>query len=261
MQIFNSMTRKKEEFIPLEEGKVKIYACGPTVYNFFHIGNARPFITFDVLRRQLEREGYEVTFVQNFTDIDDKMIRRANEEGTTVQELGERFIKEYFIDAAALGVRRATVHPKATEHIREIIDLVSRLIESGHAYATPAGDVYYRVSAFPGYGKLSGQSAVIIASADGLCQLVQNGGEGRLRFENGNHMPEGAASFHKLKQLGRHPIQAQDKKIGVLLRKRAVLQADGIEQQSISPGIKSNHVQTPAPWNSGVKSAAIRCLF
>ena len=158
MQIYNSMTRRKEEFKPIHEGKVSIYACGPTVYNFFHIGNARPFITFDVLRRQLEREGYEVTFVQNFTDIDDKMIRRANEEGITVKELGERYIKEYFIDAAALGVRKATVHPKATEHIGDIINLISRLIDNGHAYATPAGDVYYRVSAFPGYGKLSGQS-------------------------------------------------------------------------------------------------------
>ena len=157
MQIYNSMTRRKEEFIPIHEGKVSIYACGPTVYNYFHIGNARPFITFDVLRRQLEREGYEVTFVQNFTDIDDKMIRRANEEGITVKDLGERYIKEYFIDAAALGIRKATVHPKATEHIGDIIKLISRLIENGHAYSTPAGDVYYRVSAFPGYGKLSGQ--------------------------------------------------------------------------------------------------------
>ena len=158
MQIYNSMTRKKEEFKPLHEGKVGIYACGPTVYNYFHIGNARPFITFDVLRRQLEREGYDVTFVQNFTDIDDKMIRRANEEGITVKELADRFIHEYFVDAQALGIRPATVHPKATEHIQEIIALISRLIENGHAYATPAGDVYYRVSAFPGYGKLSGQS-------------------------------------------------------------------------------------------------------
>ena len=158
MQIYNSMTRKKETLVPIHEGKVGIYACGPTVYNYFHIGNARPFITFDVLRRQLEREGYEVTFVQNFTDIDDKMIRRANEEGITVKELGERFIGEYFTDAKALGIRPATVHPKATEHIGEIIHLIERLIEKGRAYATPNGDVYYRVSAFPGYGKLSGQS-------------------------------------------------------------------------------------------------------
>ncbi|MBR5961290.1 MAG: cysteine--tRNA ligase [Clostridia bacterium] len=159
MQIYNSMTRKKETFKPIHEGKVGIYACGPTVYNYFHIGNARPFITFDVLRRQLEREGYEVTFVQNFTDIDDKMIRRANEEGITVKELADRFISEYFKDAKALGIRPATVHPKATEHIPEIISLISKLIENGHAYAAPSGDVYYRVSAFPGYGKLSGQNA------------------------------------------------------------------------------------------------------
>jgi len=158
MYIYNSLTRKKELFQPLQEGKVGIYACGPTVYNYFHIGNARPFITFDVLRRQLEREGYQVTFVQNFTDIDDKMIRRANEEGITVKELGERFIAEYYKDAGALGIRPATVHPKATEHIPEIISLITRLIENGHAYATPGGDVYYRVSAFPGYGKLSGQN-------------------------------------------------------------------------------------------------------
>ena len=158
MWIYNSEKRKKEEFVPLHEGKVGIYACGPTVYNYFHIGNARPFITFDVLRRQMEREGYEVTFVQNFTDIDDKMIRRANEEGITVKELGERFIAEYYKDAKALGIRPATVHPKATEHIQEIIDLVQKLIDNGHAYAVPSGDVYYRVSAFPGYGKLSGQS-------------------------------------------------------------------------------------------------------
>ena len=159
MQIYNSMTRKKEPFQPIHEGKVGIYACGPTVYNYFHIGNARPFITFDVLRRQLEREGYEVTFVQNFTDIDDKMIRRANEEGITVKELADRFINEYYTDAKALGIRPATVHPKATEHIPEIIALISKLIENGHAYAAPSGDVYYRVSAFPGYGKLSGQNA------------------------------------------------------------------------------------------------------
>ena len=158
MQIYNSLTRKKEEFVPLHEGKVNIYACGPTVYDYFHIGNARPFITFDVLRRQLEREGYDVNFVQNFTDIDDKMIRRANEEGITVRELGDRFIQEYFVDAAALGIRPATVHPKATEHISDIIALIEKLIEKGHAYAVPGGDVYYRVSSFPGYGKLSGQT-------------------------------------------------------------------------------------------------------
>ena len=157
MKIYNTMTRQKEELVPLEPGVVKIYACGPTVYNFIHIGNARPFITFDVLRRYLEHKGYDVTFVQNFTDIDDKMIKRANEEGITVKELGERFIKEYFVDAKALGIRPATVHPKATEHIPEIIALIQRLVDNGHAYAVN-GDVYYRVSSFLGYGKLSGQS-------------------------------------------------------------------------------------------------------
>ena len=157
MKIYNSLTRRQEEFKPIQEGKAGIYACGPTVYNYFHIGNARPFITFDVLRRQLEREGYDVTFVQNFTDIDDKMIRRANEEGITVRELADRFIAEYYTDARALGIRPATVHPKATDHIQEIIQLITKLIDNGHAYAVPSGDVYYRVSAFPGYGKLSGQ--------------------------------------------------------------------------------------------------------
>lgn len=158
MRIYNSLTRRKEEFKPVHEGKVGMYACGPTVYSYIHIGNARPVITFDILRRQLEREGYDVTFVQNFTDIDDKMIRRANEEGITVKELGERFIAEYFTDATALGCHPATIHPKATEHMQEIITLVQKLVDNGHAYAEPSGDVYYRVSAFPGYGKLSGQN-------------------------------------------------------------------------------------------------------
>ena len=158
MYIYNTMTRKKELFVPLQEGKVSMYTCGPTVYNFFHIGNARPFIVFDTLRRYLEYRGYQVTFVQNFTDIDDKMIRRANEEGITVKELGDRFIKEYYADADALGVKRATVNPRATEHIQDIIDLVQTLIDKGHAYPTPNGDVYFSVRSWPGYGKLSGQN-------------------------------------------------------------------------------------------------------
>ena len=158
MQIYNTMTRKKEELVPLVPGQISMYACGPTVYNYFHIGNARPFIVFDTMRRYLEYRGYKVRFVQNFTDIDDKMIRRANEEGTTVKALGERFIKEYYHDADALGVQRATVNPRATEHIGEIIRLVETLIEKGHAYATPDGDVYFSVRSFPGYGKLSGQN-------------------------------------------------------------------------------------------------------
>ncbi len=157
MQIYNSMTRKKETFKPIHEGKVGIYACGPTVYNFFHIGNARPFIVFDVLRRYLEYRGYEVTFVQNFTDIDDKMIRRANEEGVTVKDVAEKYIAEYFVDAKALGIRPATVHPRATEHIPQIIALIERLMDKGLAYAVN-GDVYYRVRAFPSYGCLCGQN-------------------------------------------------------------------------------------------------------
>ncbi|HPJ02622.1 MAG TPA: cysteine--tRNA ligase [Candidatus Limiplasma sp.] len=156
MRIYNSKTRTKEEFVPLQEGKVGIYACGPTVYDYFHIGNARPFILFDVLRRYFESIGYEVTFVQNFTDIDDRMITRANEEGITVKELAERNIKEYFIDAKGLGIRPATVHPRATEHIPQIIGIIEKLIQKGLAYAQD-GNVYYRVHAFQNYGCLCGQ--------------------------------------------------------------------------------------------------------
>ena len=157
MKIYNSQTRRKEEFVPIEPGKVRIYSCGPTVYNYFHVGNARPFIMFDLLRRYLEYRGYEVKFVQNFTDIDDKMIKRANEEGTTVEELGDRFIAEYFKDADALGIHRATVHPRATRHIGDIIGLIKRLEKNGLAYNVN-GDVYFDTEAFPGYGKLSGQN-------------------------------------------------------------------------------------------------------
>ncbi len=157
MQIYNSQSRKKEEFVPLTPGKVTIYSCGPTVYNYFHVGNARPFITFDVLRRYFEHRGYQVTFVQNFTDIDDKMIKRANEEGITVKELGDRFIAEYYKDASALGIRPATVHPRATEHIGQIIALVKKLLEKGYAYEVN-GDVYFDVKKDPSYGKLSGQN-------------------------------------------------------------------------------------------------------
>ena len=158
MQIYNTQSRKKEEFVPIEPGKVTIYACGPTVYNYIHIGNARPAVVFDTLRRYFEHKGYKVTFVQNFTDIDDKMIRRANEEGTTVKALGERFIKEYYTDADALGIERATVNPKATEHIPEIIELIRKLEAKGLAYACDNGDVYYNMQAFASYGKLCGQN-------------------------------------------------------------------------------------------------------
>lgn len=156
MKLFNTMTREKQEFIPIKDGEVKMYSCGPTVYDYFHIGNARPFIIFDTLRRYLEYLGYKVTFVQNFTDIDDKMINRANKEGITVKELGERFIAEYFKDADALGIKRADVHPRATENIDAIIDIVKKLEEKGYAYNVN-GNVYFRTKKFDGYGKLSHQ--------------------------------------------------------------------------------------------------------
>lgn len=156
MKIFNTLTRKKEEFVPLEPGKVKMYSCGPTVYNYFHIGNARPFIVFDVLRRYLEYRGYEVTFVQNFTDIDDKMIKNANEQGITVKELADKFIAEYFKDAKGLGIKEATVHPKATENMDAIIRTVQTLVDKGFAYES-GGDVYFETKKFSEYGKLSKQ--------------------------------------------------------------------------------------------------------
>ena len=156
MKIYNSMTREKQEFVPITPGEVKMYSCGPTVYDYFHIGNARPFIVFDTMRRYLEYKGYKVTFVQNFTDIDDKMINRANKEGITVKELGERFIAEYFKDADSLGIRRADIHPKATENIDAIIDVVKALEEKGYAYNVN-GNVYFRTKKFDGYGKLSHQ--------------------------------------------------------------------------------------------------------
>ena len=157
LKLYNTLTRYKEEFKTNEPGKVKMYACGPTVYNYFHLGNARPFVTFDTLRRYLEFKGYEVTFVQNFTDIDDKMINRAREMGISVDELAERFIAAYREDADALGVRRPTHSPRATHHIEDIIVLVTSLVEKGHAYVID-GDVYFDVKSFPAYGKLSGQS-------------------------------------------------------------------------------------------------------
>ncbi|MBE7019282.1 MAG: cysteine--tRNA ligase [Ruminococcaceae bacterium] len=156
MKIFNTLTMQKEEFKPLEENKVKIYACGPTVYNYFHLGNARPFIIFDTLRRYFEYRGYDVKFVQNFTDIDDKMIKRANEEGITVRELADRFIKEYYTDAKGLGVKEADVHPRATDVIPQIIKMCETLIEKGYAYEVN-GDVYFETKKFKNYGKLSHQ--------------------------------------------------------------------------------------------------------
>ena len=156
MKIYNTLTRKKEEFVPIEEGKVKMYVCGPTVYNYFHIGNARPFVVFDTLRKYLEYRGYKVKFVQNFTDVDDKIIKRAKEEGVTAPEISEKYIEEYYKDAAALNVKKATVHPKVSETMDDIIQFVQDLIDKGYAYESQ-GDVYYRTRKFDGYGKLSGK--------------------------------------------------------------------------------------------------------
>lgn len=157
MKIYNSLTRKKEEFVPLEPGKVSMYVCGPTVYNYFHIGNGRTFIVFDTIRRYMEYRGYEVNFVQNFTDIDDKMINKANEENTTVKEIGDKYICEYYKDADGLNIKRATTNPRATEYISEIIEFVSGLIGKGYAYEVN-GDVYFRTKKFEGYGQLIGQN-------------------------------------------------------------------------------------------------------
>ena len=157
MKIYNTLTRRKEEFVPLEPGVAKIYCCGPTVYDRIHIGNARPLCVFDVLRRYLEWRGYEVRYVQNFTDVDDKIIRRANEEGVSSGEIAERYIAEYWIDAKGLGAREATVHPRATENMGEIIAIISGLVEKGYAYAAANGDVYFRTGRYTEYGKLSHQ--------------------------------------------------------------------------------------------------------
>ncbi|MBQ2818433.1 MAG: cysteine--tRNA ligase [Clostridia bacterium] len=157
MYIFNSSTRRKEEFKPVHPGEVRIYTCGPTVYNYFHIGNARPFTTFDVHRRYFMYKGYKVTYVQNLTDIDDKMIDNSKKEGITVKEMGDHFIEEYFKDADALGIMRADVHPRATEHIPEIIEIIKKLEENGYAYQAADG-VYFDTHKFKQYGHFSGQN-------------------------------------------------------------------------------------------------------
>ncbi len=153
MKLFNTLTRQKEDFI-IRDGNVRMYVCGPTVYNYFHIGNARCFVVFDMLRRYLEYCGNKVTFVQNFTDVDDKLIRAAKENGTTVPEIAEKFIAEYFKDARGLGVHDATIHPRATENIDKIIEIVEKLIEKGHAYVS-GNDVYFDSQSDEAYGKLS----------------------------------------------------------------------------------------------------------
>lgn len=157
MKIYNTMTKKKEDFVPITPGQVKMYVCGPTVYNYFHIGNGRTFIVFDTIRRYFEYKGYDVKFVQNFTDIDDKMIRKANEENTTVKEIGNKYIDEYYKDADGLKIKRATINPRATEFIDEIVHFVEELINKGYAYEVD-GDVYFNTKKFDEYGKLSGQN-------------------------------------------------------------------------------------------------------
>ncbi|MBR4394813.1 MAG: cysteine--tRNA ligase [Eubacteriaceae bacterium] len=163
MKLYNDMTRKKEEFVPLKEGEVKMYNCGPTVYNYIHVGNGRAFAVFDVLRRYLTYKGYKVTYVQNFTDVDDKIINRSIEEGISPKEVADKYIEEYFVDARGLGIKDADVHPRVSETIPEIIQFVQDLIDSGHAYQK-GGDVYFDVSSFPNYGRLSGQSVYDLQS-------------------------------------------------------------------------------------------------
>ncbi|SMC31833.1 cysteinyl-tRNA synthetase [Oscillospiraceae bacterium] len=174
MKLFNTLTRTKDEFKTIEPGKVKMYACGPTVYNYFHLGNARPFVTFDTLRRYLEYRGYEVEFCQNFTDIDDKMIKRANEEGVTVKDIAERYIKEYYVDADGLNCKRPTYQPRATESIGAIIGIVKALYDQGIAYVIEGDGVYYDVTKKEDYGKLSHYN---------LDELNAGGGERKASYE------------------------------------------------------------------------------
>ena len=191
MKIYNTLTRTKEEFKPIEPGKVKMYACGPTVYNYFHLGNARPFVTFDTLCRYLEYRGYDVTFVQNFTDIDDKMIKRANEEGITVEELADRFIKEYYVDADGLNIKRQTHQPRATHSMKAIIGLIKAMEEKGYTYVIEGDGVYYDVTKKADYGKLSHYN---------LDELAAGGGERKASYE-GKKNP-GDFAVWKLKKEG-----------------------------------------------------------
>ena len=155
MKIYNTLSKKKEEFVPIEEGKVRMYVCGPTVYNYIHIGNARPMIVFDTVRRYLEFIGYDVNYVSNFTDVDDKIIKKAIEEGSTAEEVSKRYIAECKKDMADMNVMPATTHPLATEEIGGMIRMISTLIEKGYAYVVSDGTVYYRTRKFADYGKLS----------------------------------------------------------------------------------------------------------
>ena len=156
VRIYNTLTNRKEEFVPRNSGKVEMYVCGPTTYNLIHLGNARPLIVFDTVRRYFQYRGFEVKYIQNFTDIDDKIINRAAEEGMDALALAEKYIKEYYKDAGALGVRPADIHPKVSDHMPEIIDMIQKIIANGYGYETD-GDVYFSVGIFAGYGKLSGR--------------------------------------------------------------------------------------------------------
>ena len=155
MKIYNTLSKRKEDFVPLEEGKVKMYVCGPTVYNLIHIGNARPMIVFDTVRRYMEHKGYEVNFVSNFTDVDDKIIKQAIAEGVDASVISERYIAECKKDMQAMNVKPATTHPKATEEICGMLDMIGTLIEKGYAYVASDGTVYFRTRSFKDYGKLS----------------------------------------------------------------------------------------------------------
>ena len=177
MKIFNTLSGRKEEFVPLEPGKVKMYVCGPTVYNFIHIGNARPMIVFDTVRRYLEYKGYEVNFVSNFTDVDDKIIKKALEEGVDSAVISERYIEECKKDMEAMNVRPATVHPKATEEIGGMISLIETLVDGGHAYRAEDGTVYFRTGSFKEYGKLSHKNLDELQS--GFREIKVTGGEGK----------------------------------------------------------------------------------
>ena len=176
MKFYNTLTKKKEEFIPLEEGKVKMYVCGPTVYNFIHIGNARPMIVFDTARRYMEYKGYEVNYVSNFTDVDDKIIAKSIEEGVSAQEISSRYIEECKKDMEAMNVRPATTHPLATQEIPGMIEMISTLVEKGYAYDVN-GTVYFRTRKFDEYGKLSHKNLDELQS--GFREIKVTGEEGK----------------------------------------------------------------------------------
>ena len=177
MKIYNTLTRRKDEFVPLEPGKVKMYVCGPTVYNLIHIGNARPMIVFDTVRRYFEYKGYEVNYVSNFTDVDDKIIKKAIEEGVDADTVSKRYIAECKKDMAAMNVKPATTHPLATEEICGMLEMIETLIEKGYAYRAEDGTVYYRVKKFKDYGKLSHKNLDDLQS--GFREIKVTGEEGK----------------------------------------------------------------------------------